>query len=223
MTLLERYLAGEQAAVWSELHALGEEVRSRKLRADAEAVARETMRRARHNLQAAGAFHPPPRRTPELLKQLERRVGGKLPLSLVAWWTLIGASSHPALTVFPLDPATVYTPPPPFFPPPGAWETSIEAWRRQLLAEGLAPAVVADRLQPAIAEFAAQDLENARLQALPFDPRPRHPLTPDELAARGIKEGTWDVLLPQPTADFPLNGHLFVDLLRAVLPGPLAL
>lgn len=214
MTFLERYQQGDHAAVWAELDALGDAVRARKLRADAEAVAAETMRRARANLKTLNAFQPPPKRTPDLLKQLEKRAGGKLPLSLVAWYTLIGAATHPELTVFPLDLAALYTPPPPFFPPKGAWETSIEAWRRQLVAEGLPPAAIEEKLQPAIAEFEAQDLENERLAALPFDPRPRLPLTPDDLARKGIKDGAFDVLLPQPTADFPLNGQPFVTFLR---------
>ena len=51
MTFLERYKAGEHAAVWSELEALGAEVRQEPHWADACAVAAETMRRARHNVE----------------------------------------------------------------------------------------------------------------------------------------------------------------------------
>src|SRR6266849_6050327 len=48
---LERYLAGEYELVWDELVALGAEVREEPLYSDALAVARETMRRVRKNLE----------------------------------------------------------------------------------------------------------------------------------------------------------------------------
>ena len=49
--LLRRYLAGEHAAVWAEMMALGPRVREASHIDDARAVARETMRRARHNVE----------------------------------------------------------------------------------------------------------------------------------------------------------------------------
>ncbi|MGZ3680588.1 MAG: hypothetical protein ACXWQR_18935 [Ktedonobacterales bacterium] len=49
-TFLERYVAGEHEQVWAELVALGAAVRQEPLHADALAVARETMRRARQNV-----------------------------------------------------------------------------------------------------------------------------------------------------------------------------
>jgi hypothetical protein len=48
---LERYLAGEYEPVWAELEALGEAVHDEPLSSDALAVARETMRRVRENLE----------------------------------------------------------------------------------------------------------------------------------------------------------------------------
>jgi hypothetical protein len=48
---LERYLAGERERVWAELRAVGEGVREPPLYTDALAVARATMRRARHNIE----------------------------------------------------------------------------------------------------------------------------------------------------------------------------
>jgi len=51
-TLLERYVQGEHKRVWEELVAFGEEVRDEPLYTDAVAVARETMRRARSNIEA---------------------------------------------------------------------------------------------------------------------------------------------------------------------------
>jgi hypothetical protein len=50
-TYLERYRSGEYVAVWDQLVALGEEVRWKPIYPDAVAVANETMRRARHNLE----------------------------------------------------------------------------------------------------------------------------------------------------------------------------
>jgi hypothetical protein len=50
-TFLERRLAGEYEQVWAELQALGEAVREEPLYGDALAVARETMRRVRENLE----------------------------------------------------------------------------------------------------------------------------------------------------------------------------
>lgn len=50
-TFLERYQAGDRAAVWDDLVALGEGVRHELYYADAAAVAAQTMRRARHNVE----------------------------------------------------------------------------------------------------------------------------------------------------------------------------
>jgi hypothetical protein len=51
-TYLERYLSGEYEVVWTELVGLGERVRDEPLFSDAWAVACETMRRVRHNVEA---------------------------------------------------------------------------------------------------------------------------------------------------------------------------
>ena len=50
-TFLQRYQAGEYIAVWEELVALQDKVRDRRYKADALAVATETMRPARHNVE----------------------------------------------------------------------------------------------------------------------------------------------------------------------------
>jgi hypothetical protein len=190
-TFLERYQAGEHAAVWDELMSLGDAVRHEPYYKDAAAVANETMRRARHNvelliqrldamgyrfldtvasaedrlsqldvmnqifkqvedkvalepgrynvhslqiveaaramkaktaplleklaakageaaaskrkpaLEDAHVFDPPDRKTPQLIKRLEQRAGGPLPLSLQAWYEQVGGvslmGSHPVL------------------------------------------------------------------------------------------------------------------------------
>lgn len=48
---LERYLNGEHEQVWNELIALGDSVRHEPVYSDARAVAQETMRRARRNIE----------------------------------------------------------------------------------------------------------------------------------------------------------------------------
>ena len=50
-TFLERYQAGDRVAVWDDLMALGDGVRHDLYYQDARAVAAETMRRARHNVE----------------------------------------------------------------------------------------------------------------------------------------------------------------------------
>jgi hypothetical protein len=114
---LERYMAGEYERVWDELVALGAEVREEPLYSDALAVARETMRRVRHNiemliprLQTMGyqlgygwahgrdfpsgppdpIFSPPPPNVAEILAELEAYAGA-LPLSLRAFYEVVGA------------------------------------------------------------------------------------------------------------------------------------
>ncbi|MBI2687790.1 MAG: hypothetical protein HYX27_15880 [Acidobacteria bacterium] len=122
MTFLERYLQGQHTAVWAELNELGDNVRSRKLRDDAYAVARETMRRARVNIEAlikrlpelGYKFHDkkpfvsPPRNTESQCKKLERILSGPLPMTLWAWWEQVGEVSltgeHQALHTVNSDP-----------------------------------------------------------------------------------------------------------------------
>jgi len=115
---LERYLAGERERVWDELVALCAAVREEPVYADALAVARETMRRVRANIETliprlqqtgytfgfhalgletelpalAGAYHtflPPPSDIQERIEAIEKRAG-LLPLSLRAWYETIG-------------------------------------------------------------------------------------------------------------------------------------
>jgi hypothetical protein len=104
-TYIDRYLAGERVAVWNELIALGEAVYRKPVQADANAVAEETMRRARRNIEvliprlsgmgyrfAAPAIERELERTerrirepkinPITLRQLEKAVAeGKMPAS----------------------------------------------------------------------------------------------------------------------------------------------
>lgn len=99
-TYLERYLAGDREAVWDELIGLGEQVRSRPLLDAAGAVARETVRRAKHNIElihrrllALGyefadpqaAFVPAGPDAPDRIAEMERRLG-TFPLLARAWY-----------------------------------------------------------------------------------------------------------------------------------------
>jgi hypothetical protein len=98
---------------WSDLFRLGPLEADTPLWEDAYAVARETMRRARHNVELIvehlnlhgylfGFPHeepgtgiplrPPPSETPAMLAELYARVG-PIPLSLRAWWEEVGGVS----------------------------------------------------------------------------------------------------------------------------------
>jgi hypothetical protein len=114
---LERYVAGEYALVWADLQALGAAVRAEPLYSDALAVAHETMRRVRHNIEtliprleefgyefgyrwAEGSnfpsgtplavFTPPAPDVAGTIAALERRAG-ILPLSLRAFYEVVGS------------------------------------------------------------------------------------------------------------------------------------
>lgn len=132
-TLLDRYRNGERERVWAELLAYGSAVRTELLLPVALDVARETMTRVRANieqlvprLEAIGyfiggeyapsqAWTPPEPDTAEQIARLERLVG-PIPLSLRAWYEIVGSVSfigfHPGWTwdsseVLP-DPLVIY-------------------------------------------------------------------------------------------------------------------
>ncbi len=129
---LDRYRSGEREVVWDELRALGEQIRDEKVLGDALAVARETMSRARKNIERLivrldeigyqfrsarsvvlrprknvnpftgeplsttveyyrepMVFLPPGPEVDEQIAELER-VAGPLPLSLRAWYEIVG-------------------------------------------------------------------------------------------------------------------------------------
>ncbi|KAF3889286.1 MULTISPECIES: hypothetical protein [Nostocales] len=101
-TFFYRYLAGDRESVWKELQALGEIVEP-SLKADALAVARETMRRAKLNLeiivhrlkklgfefsQPEQVIVPVQSQTLQLLDDVEQQ-WGTLPFSVRAWYECI--------------------------------------------------------------------------------------------------------------------------------------
>lgn len=113
-TYLERYLAGEYEQVWAELLALGATVRDEPLYSDALSVARETMTRARYNVElivgrlSKNGYEPAPAHilpqpdVEETIATLEKEAG-PLPLSLRLWFSIVGevslSGSHPSWKV----------------------------------------------------------------------------------------------------------------------------
>jgi len=114
LSFFDRYSAGEHEKVWEELMALGPSVREDPHAADALAVAYEIMRRVEANVRvitarlaalgykiASGMAHDPP--GPKTRKQIARleKVTGTLPLSLRAFYEVVGAvnwmGEHPSL------------------------------------------------------------------------------------------------------------------------------
>ena len=102
---LQRYQAGDCERVWAELNAMGDAVREPGVLGDAVAVARETMRRCRMNVEALVAYLRPKGyvfRNDELahvapdfdvrdkIAELERHAG-PLPLSICAWYEIVGS------------------------------------------------------------------------------------------------------------------------------------
>jgi hypothetical protein len=114
-SFLSRYQDGEHTQVWAELVALGEQIREEPLYSDALAVARETMRRVRYNIELLisrlselgyqfgspdpdedgliesfpPVFTPPKASVDDLIAKLEREAG-ILPLSLKAFYQVVG-------------------------------------------------------------------------------------------------------------------------------------
>jgi hypothetical protein len=103
-TYLERYQSGEYEQVWTELVALGGQVREPSVLPHAQAVANETMRRARINIELIierlkkidydfvypnAIYHPPTKDVVTRLNKFERKIG-PIPLSLRAWCEIVG-------------------------------------------------------------------------------------------------------------------------------------
>lgn len=104
-SLSTRYHAGEFVRVWGDLIALGAAVRSPRYREDAYAVALETMRRVRHNVEILHrrllhlgyrfrypqeTIAPPAADAAAVLADIEGMIGD-LPLSLRAFYEVVGA------------------------------------------------------------------------------------------------------------------------------------
>jgi hypothetical protein len=121
MDYLARYANGEYQQVWDELIKLGPEIRQGDLYAQAEAVARETMRRVRTNLETLVErlktlnfnFQYPPLTPldPDELKELAGfdRQYGPFPLSIRIFFEEVGSvdfmGSHPKLCEYTPSPS----------------------------------------------------------------------------------------------------------------------
>lgn len=107
-TFLTRYRNGEYEQVWAELLALEGKVRKEPLYSEALAVARETMIRAKKNIETLierinlvdYKFSPEypvieslEQETFDLIANLEGKVGGPIPLSLKVFYEIVGAVS----------------------------------------------------------------------------------------------------------------------------------
>ncbi len=218
-TFLERYLAGEHEPVWAELLALGAQVRDDAVHEEALAVVRETMRRARDNIELliprleAIGYHlgyewmgeserafakgqPPVFALPhadvqEQIAELET-LAGPIPLSLRAWYETIGAVNLVGAAPKP--------------------------WRLDEQGDPLYVYPIED----ALAEYADWEAAHAAWAAGDKlnDPGPfRVPIAPDYLHKYNISGGMWyHIVLPNPTADAPLQAErhagMFVEYLR---------
>ena len=151
--LLQRYRAGERKQVWEELMALGDNVRNADVLPHAIVVARETMRRCHTNVERLHArleqeeyhfrepdeaFTPPEDDIMERIADLEQRVG-PLPLSLCAWYELVGAVDFSVDTEDPGDDYVEYSDPLVIGPADYALDYDEENWYREQYHIDLAP------------------------------------------------------------------------------------
>jgi hypothetical protein len=240
MTYLDRYLAGECEPVWDELTVLGAAVREEPLYPDALAVARETMRRARHNigvlmdrLRALGyAFgydwweaefrdmlevHPPPGLFVEPQPDVERKLAelealaGPIPLSLRAWYEQIGAVNF--VGMYPVKDAT---------DPNGftGYVQFIRAGRHQQGRRFTTDECPHD-LDPLVVDSLDALLRHARHPAQVWKRNGTYTLelAPDEWLKYGVSGGgPYVIYLPNAGADAPFefewHGTTFVNYLR---------
>jgi hypothetical protein len=205
---LERYIEGEHRAVWAELAAYGGKVRQEPIMAEALLVARETMRRARENvellvprLEVLGyrfshpkyTFVSPEPDTPYRLAALEK-LAGAIPLSVRAWCEIVGSvnfiGSHPD------------------------WpeEDDIDTFRDPLVAEPLLD--VFDEYVYWQYGLSEGMFEGEEAQRFPLS------ISPDEFRKAQVSSGsTYKILLPNQGMDATLEGEwhetTFVNYLRA--------
>jgi hypothetical protein len=126
---LERYRAGDRERVWDELQGLGDQIKEPRKREEVWAVACETMRRARINVERIysrlkeqgyefehpeWAWNPATPSDAKAVREIEALVG-PMPLSLRAWYEIVGSvwwtGRHPAWASFgPETDALVITP-----------------------------------------------------------------------------------------------------------------
>jgi hypothetical protein len=205
---LARYRAGEREVVWAELVGLGASVRGPQFADQAVRVARETMARARQNVeeihrrltdvgyefQNPGEVHVPP--APEIRHRLDEQESkiGPIPLSLRAFYEVVGTVD---------------------FKQSVAQLVSIHRPERSSAPE-----------LRYLGEY--DPLVVARLNDQPesrSDAGHRHFFAADEFHKAGYSGGdNYHVVLPDARADFPIWGmyeidEFFVPYLRATFAG----
>jgi len=216
MSYLERYLNGEHKAVWDELLAVGENVRQQPLYDDALAVARETMRRVRHNIELLyqrltdidyrfldpkRAYRPPVGNITQALDRFKTEFG-TIPLSLQAWFEIVGGvdfrGDHPDLCGYdgyPVSYAVDYH----VHDPEGSFPY-------------YADPLFFDDVEAAI--FWLEDRPGVPIESEP----PRHLIVPDWIMKAGVSGGNYEILLPNSAMDAPLErdprNQTFVGYLR---------
>ncbi|HEY9676518.1 MAG TPA: hypothetical protein V6C76_00850 [Drouetiella sp.] len=101
---LKRYNAGEHEAVWQDMIALGEDIRSEPIYSEAKLVAEETMKRVRTNVETLhkrlnkikflyndeASFEPPDANVKTELDKIEQKIG-TLPISIRAFCEQVGS------------------------------------------------------------------------------------------------------------------------------------
>jgi hypothetical protein len=207
-TFLERYVAGDRQQVWDDLLALGARVRDEGVYNDALAVARQTMRQARHNIETViprlGAvgyrlgydwldeeehafavgqplvFALPKADARERIDELETAVG-PLPLALRAWYETVGMVNLVGAA-------------------PPTWQMD---GREDPLYVYPIEAVFEEYVEWREAQ-AVEVQEETVSNPGPF----RVPIAPDYLHKRNFSGGMWyHILAPDPTADRVLEAE----------------
>ncbi len=205
LPLFDRYVSGEYAAVWTELMALGDNVRRDPAAADALAVAYETMQRVESNIRtlidrlsrlgyrfATSPPHRPPGRRWREIQQLEG-LAGALPLSLRAFYDVVGSVDFVAKRR-------------------SWWAWGSTARSANLMApdSSVAPdPLVVYGVEDALAECESMD----------DDERSAVTIAPDDLHKENVSGGDpYTMAVPDPQADGKLlderHDLLFVDYLR---------
>jgi hypothetical protein len=189
LPLFERYLAGERETVWAELIALGESVREDPHAADALAVAYETMRRVEANVRTVidrlnrigyhfqtesrmrdGSETPahllPKPGAQKLVRRLEKAAGGPAPLSLRAFYEVVGAvdlnGHHPSLAPRGDEGGCEVVPDPLIVEPA---EVVLDGFRQEALEEGRIPIAPDETFKAGEAGGDAYEIEVPDLRA----------------------------------------------------------
>jgi hypothetical protein len=157
---LERYRAGDRVQVWTEMSSLGDDLRADDSWAEAVEVTRETMRRARTNVERLLELLPangyrfsddpdvqlfvrPPADIVVQLDRLEARIG-RLPFALRCWFEHVGLvnlmGQHPAWECAYTDPLVIEAPVDYIESEYGQWEADRGTeWDRGAFVIDLAP------------------------------------------------------------------------------------